>query len=780
MSQPLCTAVQIVLVDILRIAGITFAAVVGHSSGEIAAAYAADFISAYDAIRIAYYRGHHAKLASGPDGQKGAMLAVGTSWEDAVELSELPLFQGRLTVAAHNSSASVTLSGDMDAVAQAKNVFEEEKKFVRLLNVDTAYHSHHMDPCSDPYIASLRACNIHINRERDVSCSWYSSVNAGKVMEPVDELQATYWRDNMASSVMFAAAVTNAAKSEVNLVLEVGPHPALQGPATQNISDVRGAPLPYCGVLRRNDDDIEAFSDGLSLVWTHFDGPTVDFDSLGKLFCPSAAPKLLQGLPSYQWDHGRIHWEESRISKNIRSRSEPFHELLGVKSPDCTDRELRWVNLLKENEIPWLNGHQLQGQTVFPGAGYVATALEAAKSLSNAREVEMFEIHDLVIRRAITFEDEANFAIETLVTLTAMTMTRPNQEFREADFSCYSSLNIEAGDMELMASGRVKVMFGKSSSTTLPSTQLETLNMAAIDTDRFYSALLDLGYGYSGPFRGMSSLERKLDQFAALVSTYCYEDQEVPLIVHPTMLDVAFQASLLAQSTPGDERLWSLHVPTTIRCIRVNPHLCGLLLSSGTRLPVHAILGETQSISICGDVDIFSENGEQTLIQIEGLTLVPFSPATTADDRRLFSDTQWNLGAPNGAVVMGHDRATTEELELAGYCERLAYYYLRKWKTEITEAEWAAGEWHHQRLQDSTNHLLSLITNGKHPYVKKEWVSDTLDQINHMSSKYAFRHSSYSMCALTIFADTPIASTLGSFPRLERIFLRLCEVKQPY
>lgn len=211
--------------------------------------------------------------------------------------------------------------------------------------------------------------------------------------------------------------------------------------------------------------------------------------------------------------------------------------------------------------------------------------------------------------------------------------------------------------------------------------------MAAIDTDRFYSALLDLGYGYSRPFRGMSSLKRKLDQSAAMVSTYCYEDQEVPLIVHPTMLDVAFQASLLAQSTPGNKRLWSLHIPTTIRYIRVNPHLCELLPSSGTRLPIHAILGETQSISICGDVDIFSENGEQTLIQIESLTLVPFSPATTADDRRLFSNTQWDLGAPNGAVVIGHDRATTKELELAGYCERLAYYYLRKWKAEITEAE---------------------------------------------------------------------------------------------
>src|SRR5204862_767415 len=83
LAQPLSTAVQIVLVDLLRSAGIKISAVIGHSSGEMAAAYAAGFISASDAIRIAYYRGLFAKLASGPEGQRGAMLAVGTSFEDA-------------------------------------------------------------------------------------------------------------------------------------------------------------------------------------------------------------------------------------------------------------------------------------------------------------------------------------------------------------------------------------------------------------------------------------------------------------------------------------------------------------------------------------------------------------------------------------------------------------------------------------------------------------------------------------------------------------------------
>jgi hybrid polyketide synthase/nonribosomal peptide synthetase ACE1 len=101
-SQPLCTAVQIVLADMLKLSGIKLHAVVGHSSGEIGAAYAAGFLSAKDAIRIAYYRGVYAMLAQSPNGAKGAMVAVGTSYEDALEFCELEDFEGRVQVAACN------------------------------------------------------------------------------------------------------------------------------------------------------------------------------------------------------------------------------------------------------------------------------------------------------------------------------------------------------------------------------------------------------------------------------------------------------------------------------------------------------------------------------------------------------------------------------------------------------------------------------------------------------------------------------------------------------
>ena len=542
-SQPLCTAIQIVLVDLLQSAGITFASVVGHSSGEIAAAYAAGFISAHDAIRIAYYRGLYARLAiNDNNGQKGAMLAVGTSWEDAQELVSLQAFTGRLALAAHNSPASVTLSGDADAVIQAKNVFEEEKKFARVLKVDTAYHSHHMLQCGDPYVAALRACGIQINRDRNSTCKWFSSVSpSAEAMEAIPELQDIYWRDNMVNTVLFADAVNNAVTDDdqINLAVEVGPHPTLQGPASQNIAEVRLSALPYTGLLSRGKDDVEILSDALGFIWTLFGSKGIDLQAYESTLTGSLHPhELVVGLPSYQWNHGRIHWTESRKSRKIRGRKQAPHELLGSLCPDSNPHDMRWSNLLKVSEIPWLDGHQLQGQTVFPAAGYVAMALEACRNLAAEKPVELFELHDLSIPKAITFEDGDTLGVETLVTLTGI--EHHQDKTATADFSIYSCPNVSIGsdhDMELMASGTVKVSFGTPDLEALSCTPVDDYNMSAVDPDRFYAALAKLGYGYSGSFRGMSSMKRRLTQSSALVDTYPYADSDSTFyLVHPPCL----------------------------------------------------------------------------------------------------------------------------------------------------------------------------------------------------------------------------------------------------
>ena len=768
MSQPLCTALQIVLVDLLREAGVRFAAVVGHSSGEIAAAYAAGFFSASDAIRISYYRGLVVNEV-----RQGAMLAAGTSWEDANDLVNLRVFRGRLAVAAHNSSANVTISGDSDAVVHAKKIFDEEKKFARLLKVEKAYHSHHMLECGDAYIDRLRACAIgaELDQRNDTSCAWFSSVvPSSDPVNGTEGLQDVYWRDNMTSSVLFADAVRNAVASDdqIGLVVEVGPHPALKGPAIQNISDVRSSSLPYCGTLSRGGNDVEAFSDALGFLWMHLGSRGVDFPSYSRAVQgESVKPQLVVGLPSYQWNHGRSHWSESRRSRRLRSPKQPPHELLGSLAPDSTAHDLRWTNVLKTSEISWLDGHKLQGQTVFPAAGYVSMALEASRALeSPGTPVELFQLHGLSIPKAIAFEDADNSGVETLVTLTGV---QQQGSKATAHFSCYALSVSSAGtdrDLELMATATVEVAFGTPNLDSLPLAPQEDYNMSSLDPERFYSSLADFGYDYSGPFKTMHSMQRKLNYATALIDSYCYmEDDMSTYLVHPSTLDTAFQLAILAYSAPRDGQLWSLHVPTSIQTIRVNPKVCALMPSAGVPVPARASV-DSDSESFSAYIDLLSEDRQNSMVQIEDLAIKPFAPATKADDRIMFTYTKFDLASPDGSSAVKGARPSPEEVEAASACERIAYYYHRKWKSEITDSEWASGPSHQLLIRNWVDHTLSLASAGQHPSLKKQWSEDSTEYIKELARKH-WQHVDIRL--LTAVGENMPASVRGETTILEHM-----------
>lgn len=134
-SQPLCTAVQLMLVNLLRSWGVQPSSVIGHSSGEIAAAYACDALTMDEAIICAYLRG---RVMVQPSKRAGAMAAVGLG-VSAVE----PYLRDRVVIACENSPSSTTISGDADQVDLVLESLAQEKPetFTRRLLVDRAYHS---------------------------------------------------------------------------------------------------------------------------------------------------------------------------------------------------------------------------------------------------------------------------------------------------------------------------------------------------------------------------------------------------------------------------------------------------------------------------------------------------------------------------------------------------------------------------------------------------------------------------------------------------------------
>ena len=223
LSQPLCTAVQLALVDTFKSLGVTADAVVGHSSGEIAAAYAAGALTAREAIVTAHYRGAVTSLQK----REGAMAAMGLGWGEEAEQFMIP---HATTLACDNSPRSITISGDADAV---KKVVASTKKsrpdvLVKLLAVDKAYHSNHMAEIAEDY-RSLIASEV-TGKRPSRGADFFSSVTGTLLGDTDGPLNAEYWRDNLVSPVKFRQAVESILQREQEktmVFLEIGPRGAL-------------------------------------------------------------------------------------------------------------------------------------------------------------------------------------------------------------------------------------------------------------------------------------------------------------------------------------------------------------------------------------------------------------------------------------------------------------------------------------------------------------------------------------------------------------------------
>nr|XP_036580489.1 beta-ketoacyl synthase domain-containing protein [Colletotrichum truncatum]KAF6788401.1 beta-ketoacyl synthase domain-containing protein [Colletotrichum truncatum] len=734
-SQPLCTAVQIVLVELLRKAGVYFTTVVGHSSGEIAAAFAAGYLSAHDAIRIAYYRGFHSHLASGDNGALGAMLAVGTTLEDAQELCNDDEFKGKVNVAACNSPSSVTLSGDEQTISELATIFEDENKFVRRLKVDKAYHSHHMLRCSTAYLESIKNTTTKSSTTA-LDCTWVSSVHPGKPFDRSTNVDPSYWVENMVSPVLFRQAIEKAASSSIfDGAIEVGPHPALKGPASETLQAVN-VEVPYTGLLQRNKDINQSISTAIGYLWTQLDNIAIDFDGYEHAMGVFSTHTFIPELPTYQWNHSQEYWHESTLSRNMRQRKHLVHPLLGDLSPQSSTSQLTWKNILRTKDLPWTHGHQVQGQRVFPAAGYVATALETAKFLAGDETVQLIEVEDLEIHQALVFDnDNEEAGIDIQFSVSHINQEDPG---RISGHFTYEACIGSQGVFNLVASGGLSITLGEPKADTLPASSPRAPNMIDVPNDTFYKALSEMGYGYSGPFKAIFDLKRKLGKASGSLTITKSESDQDTLALHPAVLDAAFHGIILAMSYPRDGRLWSLHLPTNIRRIRVNPSLCGTSWSESPHAPFVATIGDLDDASgFQGDVEVHSSDGKFSAFQVEGLRVVPLTEATISDDKPLFYTTDWVDAEPN-ADIPGAYKATAEETELAYILERGCCFYLRQLEKEIPLDHPGREDKFHAAYLNFAAHTNKLCADGKHRYAKKEWLNDTLEDI--MASTQAIAH----------------------------------------
>lgn len=379
-SQPLCTAVQLGIVNVLRRWNVKPTVVVGHSSGEIAAAFAATLLTEAQAIIVAFYRGYAvSKITS-----QGCMLAVGTNAEAAEVVIDDQCLRGEVCVACVNSPESVTLSGSARGIDALASHFQKQGTFARKLATGgRAYHSSLMEEIGAEYedlvskaLNSVKSPDgerpAPTDADSETPVRFFSSVGrsgdalASFSCNTTSLLRPSYWRKNLERPVQFSTALKNLMATESYHLVEIGPHSALQLPIQQIRSSLglSETELPYSSTLLRGKDAdvcMKTLAGNLYL-----NGHSLDFLAVNDIDLSGAT--VIHDLPAYNWTYGPLLWKEPRSSVDLRNRERIRHELLGSETVAANGIERSWRNILKPAEVPWLQHHLVNSVVDIPRA----------------------------------------------------------------------------------------------------------------------------------------------------------------------------------------------------------------------------------------------------------------------------------------------------------------------------------------------------------------------------------------------------------------------------
>ena len=586
-SQPICTALQIALVDLLDSWGIRPSAVVGHSSGEIAAAYCARALSKHSAWKIAYYRGTLANQVRRDT--PGAMMSVGLSEEDAEQYIAAVLKQTHfddLTVGCVNSSSNVTVTGSDFCVDALKEILNEEGIFARKLDVPVAYHSKHMNSIAREYLKKIGKIELEaLDPQSDAPPPMFSSVTGHKIA--VNDLRtASYWVQNLVSKVKFADAIANLqprndsteSTLQLDCMIEIGPHPSLRR-YVNSITDVE--------CLKTLDKNSPSLYPIMELAGQLFSkGCKINFRRVSSACTRSKSLQTLTDLPEYPFNHSQIHWIENRTSRDIRHRKRPRHELLGTQITTQSQLGCRWRNTIRSTDNPWIVDHRPNNSILYPASGLLVMAIEAARQVvGSKRPVRGFRIKDAVFKRALVIQSPDE-GVETEFSLIPKdgnaSSSSQASDFRLCAFISNAWIEICEG-VVVVEFERKRSGFDNGTKTKPTNEEYkEKLALGAQQCyrgieyiDRLYeSAASTSGYHFGPTFQTLSKVSFSNDgQAIATIGLDGWKDKVPknativqPYVIHPTSLDGVFQGSIVALSKGGSQPMPTM-IPTQVRDI---------------------------------------------------------------------------------------------------------------------------------------------------------------------------------------------------------------------
>ncbi|KIA75786.1 polyketide synthase [Aspergillus ustus] len=578
-SQPLCTAIQIGLVDLLRGWKVNPAAVVGHSSGEIAAFYAAGLLTAAEAILVAYFRG----VAVAQMSETGAMMAAGISAESATALiANLDLNQ--IQVACVNAPTSVTLSGSKADIQMLEDALRSDGKFCRRLETGgRAYHSRRAAKVGGLYQELMEqyvGCKYDNKDELPVSvfCSvGHTSADRATVDRATN--MASYFRQNLEQPVQFHSALASLLTTDKFHLIEIGPHSALKGPVQQ----IRAAcnqdqdTTPYSPSLVRNEDANMCLKTLAASLFSH--GHNLNWLAVNAHSQPISA--FLQSLPPYPWDYSNeLPWHEPRASVDIRNRKYLRHELLGTQTAAGNGMDWSWRNILRLSEMPWLRDHKLQHQVVLPGSAYVAIAIEALSQIQDIKgdlvsgQETAFEAQNISISAPFVVCDDNDAQSEHMELHTVMAQRKISTANASGEWYEFSISSWVSGHTTLHCSGSIRVV-GPRAGSAQGGIWVLGEGYDAWAMGPWYKKTREEGLNFGPHFESLTSLHTDADRVSAdaIATTHlsppsCTGSTGLFYAIHPITLDACFQAAIMG-GTAGNLSKLRAFVPTFISECRI-------------------------------------------------------------------------------------------------------------------------------------------------------------------------------------------------------------------
>ena len=364
LAQPAIFMIQCALVELFRTWGVHPDCVVGHSSGEVAAAYASGALSLADATRLVFHRATLQQRVAG----SGRMLTIGLDRPGVEDLLDALGIAFRLDgdrpveveIACENAPANTVICGREDALRPVMEALDRRNLQHRLIPGNIAFHSRAMDAIEDDAVEALAFLD---SRAFDADVPFVSSVTGAET----ERLDSAYWWSNIRQPVRFAAAMETVKRDHgPDVVLELAPHSALQPIVAQCMEDLSSPPV-CVPTLMRNQDARTGFLEALSALFTA--GVALDFAAQ----YPRPEP-IVHLLPGHPRDEQKT--VDNRLDDEFFLQQADYAHgpLVGHRIPSD---HLLFEARLSERAFPWLAEHRVHHASIMPAAGYIELILQA-------------------------------------------------------------------------------------------------------------------------------------------------------------------------------------------------------------------------------------------------------------------------------------------------------------------------------------------------------------------------------------------------------------------